>query len=43
LKDEKFKDKFKPEEKSNIEKTLDELTKWFESNGEASAEDMAAK
>ena len=43
LKDEKFKDKFKPEERSNIEKILDELTKWFESNGEASAEDMTAK
>jgi hypothetical protein len=43
LKDEKFKDKFKPDEKSKIESTLDTLTKWFETNGEASAEDMAAK
>ena len=42
LKDEKFKDKFKPDEKSKIESTLDTLTKWFETNGEASAEDITA-
>jgi len=43
MKDEKFKDKFKAEEKTKIESTLDSLTKWFESNSDASAEDMAAK
>ena len=40
LKDEKFKDKFKPDEKSKIESTLDTLTKWFETNGEASVKMM---
>jgi len=29
--------------KTKIESTLDSLTKWFESNSDASAEDMAAK
>jgi hypothetical protein len=43
LKDEKFNEKFKPDEKSKIESTFDTLTKWFETNGKASAEDMAAK
>lgn len=37
LRDEKFKDKFKAEERSKIEKEIEELTKWFEMNGDADA------
>jgi L1 cell adhesion molecule like protein len=35
LKDEKLKDKFKPEERENIEKAIEETQKWLETNQEA--------
>ncbi len=37
LRDEKFKDKFKPEEKTKLDKEVEELTKWFETNPDADA------
>jgi len=35
LKDEKLKDKFKPEEKEKVEKLVEETQKWLETNQEA--------
>merc|ERR1712164_177148 len=35
LNDEKWKDKIKEDEKKNVSDKLEELTKWFETNGEA--------
>jgi heat shock protein 1/8 len=35
LRDEKFKDKFKEDERSRVEKKVEEITKWFETNGDA--------
>jgi len=35
LNDEKWKDKIKEDEKKNVTDKLEELTKWFETNGEA--------
>ena len=44
LRDEKYKDKFKDEEKNTVQAKLDSITSWFESNKEtASVEELEAK
>jgi hypothetical protein len=35
LNDEKWKDKIKEDEKKTVTEKVEEITKWFESNGEA--------
>jgi len=35
LNDEKWKDKIKEDEKKNVTDKVEEITKWFEANGEA--------
>lgn len=43
LNDDKWKDKIKEEEKTSVNATLETVTKWFESNPEASVEEFEAK
>jgi heat shock protein 1/8 len=44
LRDEKYKDKFKDDEKNTVQTKLDSITSWFESNKEtASVEELEAK
>jgi len=43
LKDDKWKDKIKEDEKKSVEAKLDELTQWFESNPNAESEDFTKK
>jgi L1 cell adhesion molecule like protein len=44
LRDEKYKDKFKDDEKNTVQAKLDSITSWFESNKEtASVEELEAK
>lgn len=43
LKDEKLKDKFQGDEKENVQKLVDEVSKWLETHHEAEAEEYAAK
>lgn len=43
LRDEKFKDKFKEDERSAVEKKVEEITKWFETNGDAESTAFEAK
>jgi len=44
LRDEKYKDKFKDDEKNTVQAKLDSITSWFESNREtASVEELEAK
>lgn len=43
LKDEKFKDKLQGNEKENIQKLVDEATRWIESQENAQAEEFANK
>jgi len=44
LRDEKYKDKFKDDEKTTVQAKLDSITSWFESNKEtASVEELEAK
>ena len=43
LRDEKFKDKFKEDERAAVEKKVEEITKWFETNGDADSTAFEAK
>ena len=44
LRDEKYKDKFKDDEKNTVQAKLDSITSWFESTKEtASVEELEAK
>lgn len=43
MREEKFKDKFKDDEKTKVESKLDELTKWFEANPDSDAESYGNK
>lgn len=43
LRDEKFKDKFKDDEKTTVEAKVEELTKWFEANPDSDAESYGNK
>jgi len=43
LRDDKFKDKFKDDEKTTVEAKVEELTKWFEANPDSDAESYGNK
>lgn len=43
LKDDKYKDKFSSDERSKIEKIVEETVKWIEGNQEAEKEEFAKK
>jgi hypothetical protein len=43
LRDDKFKDKFKDDEKKTVESKVEELTKWFEANPDSDAESYGNK
>jgi len=43
LKDDKLKDKFSSDEKSSVEKAVEEKIKWIETNPDAHAEEYEAK